>query len=80
MKKNKESLVERLEIYAFKNKDINCVSCRYWAAFKETTDGATLGHCKRFPPQIFIDGEFVYADVRGLDWCGEWKLPKAVTF
>lgn len=57
-----------------------CSDCRFFVARAEKSDGALMGTCHRYPPQIDAEGEAVWPYMlgnRGDAWCGEFQ-PKPV--
>lgn len=51
-----------------------CETCRFWEK-----DGTGLGHCYRYPPQMFPtvpkrgEGVWLQPQTFDNDWCGEWQ-------
>lgn len=61
----------------------HCLGCRFWGPYDKKPDLLSEGECRRYPPNVPIEDEFV----RGAhlmtcpmtcadEWCGEWQ-PRA---
>lgn len=40
----------------------DCLSCKYMKSSR----------CHRWPPQVHVTGESIFAEVHANGWCGEW--------
>ena len=49
-----------------------CETCRYFEAVKRTRLLGD-GDCHRYPPTIAGTGSYIFPDVEGSDWCGEYE-------
>jgi hypothetical protein len=47
-----------------------CANCRFWDAFKESTQGI----CRRHAPRPFLAGQDAPWPITDTEeWCGEWQ-------